>query len=242
MKTRILLTLILMLTASEAFAQMKVFKWGNDLCAFQSTYNARKYTVRQLEDTRKLLYLDFFPSTIDPTPPKIADIKNLRVETLDAEYKKRTDELKNLNIVKTAYWEALRRKHLRELEQVYQLSRASILGYENPARLKDVKFAGACVQKYAEPLINGDDDLLVAWLSVNEDSRERNVSPERVKRIYEQEYNSPERMQYARNEVMTYGWWNCVNALIDRDQDENRHEKEFRKLFVKTKEIDCDEP
>lgn len=242
MKTRILLTLILMLTATAAFAQTRNFKWGNDSCAFESTYNAKKYTAKQLEDTRKLLYLNFFPNTIDPTPPKIGDIKNLRVETLDAEYKQRTDELKNLNIVKTAYWEALRKEHLHELEQVYQLSRASILGYENPARLKDVKFAGACVQKYAEPLIKGGGDLLAAWLMVNEDSRKRNASPERIKSIYEQEYNSPERMQYARNEVMTYGWWNCVNALINREQDGNRHEKEFRKLFVKTREIDCDEP
>jgi len=231
-----------MLMSSVAYAQTRIYKWGNDFCAFESTYNAKKYTVAQLNDTRKLLTLNFFPNSIDPTPRTWKEVKALKVETLDAEYKQRTGELKNLNIIKTAYWEALRKRHLKELEEVYLLSRASILGYDDPARLKDVKFAGACVQKYAEPLIKGGDDLLAAWLSVNENSRKQNASPERIENIYNEQFNSPERMQYAQIEVMTFGWWNCVNALIDRESNEPQSEKEFKKLFVKTKEIECEEP
>ena len=109
---------------------------------------------RAVKDTQTLFHLDFFPNTINPTPTKVEDIKKFRVEMLDAEYKTRTTALNRLNIVKTAYWEALRQQQLKELAQVYQLSRASILDYENPARLKDVEFAGACIEKYAEPLID----------------------------------------------------------------------------------------
>ncbi len=231
-----------MLTATAAFAQTKTFKWSNEFCSFQSTYNAKKYTAAQLEDTRKLLFLAFFPNTIDPTPPKIADVKKLRVETLDTEYKQRINELNRLNIVKTAYWEALRQRHLKELREVYELSRASILGYQDAARLKEVKFAGACVEKYAEPLQMGGDDLLTTWRTLNEESRKRNASPEQVKARFDEEYNAPERMQYAQNEVMTYGWWNCVNALIDREPDYQQIEKEYKKLFIKTRQLECEEP
>lgn len=231
-----------MLTSSAALAQTRTFKWGNDACAFESTYNAKKYSVAQLEATRKLLTLDFFPNTIDPTPPKFADIKALKVETLDAEYAARTSELKRLNIIKMAYWETVRQRHLKELEEVYQLSRASILGYADATRLKDVKFGGACVEKYAEPLIKGGDDLLAAWRMLNEESRKRNGSPEHIENIFNEQFNSPERLQFAQVEVMRFGWWNCVNALIDREQDYARSEKEFKNLFIKTKTIECDEP
>lgn len=239
---KIFVTIILFLSATTVFAQPKKFRWGTDLCLFESTYDAKKHTEAQLNDTRKLFYLNFFPNTIDPTPNTFEKIKELRVETLEAEYATRTTELKSLNIVKTPYWQALRQKHLKSLEQIYQLSKATMLGYENPARLKGVKFAGACVEKYAEPLSKGGDDLIAAWRMLNETTRKQNISPERIKSIFDKQLSSSERIQYAQLEVMTYDWWNCVNARIERESDYPRSEKEFKKLFSKTKTVDCDEP
>lgn len=239
---RILLAIILMLSSSAAFAQAKKFRWGNETCLFESIYDTKKYSAAQLNDTKKLISLDFFPNTIDPTPGDFERIEALRVETLDAEYAARTNALKRLNIVKTAYWEALRQEHLKELEQVYQLSRASILGYKNPARLKDVKFAGACVETYAEPLIKGGDDLLGAWRIRREDGLKKHSNPAALQKEFDEQFASPERLRYARIDVMTYGWWNCVNNLIDRESDYDRNAKEFKKLFSKTKTIECDEP
>lgn len=241
-RMRIFLAVILLLSGSQVFAQTKTLRWSSFTCEFQSAYNAKKYTEAQLRDTAKLLHLDFFPNSIDPTPRDFNEVKNLRVETLDAEYAARTGELTRLNIVKTRFWEALRQKHLQELERVYQLSKASILGYKNPARLKDVKFAGACVEKYAEPLAEGGDNLLAAWRAVNENTRKNNGNPERIERIFDEQFNSPEKFQYAQTEVMAFGWWNCVNALIDRENDYEKNEKEFKKLFIRTKTIACDEP
>ena len=239
---RILLAIVLILSGSAAFAQVKKFRWGNETCLFESVYDAKKYTAAQLNDTRKLFLLDFFPNTIDPTPTKYEQIKELRVETLDAEYAARTNTLKRLNIIKTAYWEALRQEHLKELEQVYQLSKASILGYESPARLKDVKFAGACIEKYAEPLIKGGDDLLAAWRTRHESGLKHHGNPDILQKEFDEHLASPQRMRYARIDVMTYGWWNCVNNLIDRESDHDRSAKEFKKLFSKTKTVECDEP
>ena len=239
---RILLTIVLILSSSAAFAQAKKFRWGNETCLFESVYDAKKYTAAQLNDTKKLIIFEFFPNTIDPTPGDFGRIGALRVETLDAEYKMRTNALKRLNIVKTAYWEALRQKYLTELERVYQLSRASILGYKNPTRLKDVKFAGACVAKYAEPLENGGDELLAAWRSVNEETRKNNGDPNRIKRLFDEQSASPEKFRYAQMEVMSFGWWNCVNSLIDRENNSDQSVREFKKMFSKTKTIECDEP
>jgi hypothetical protein len=212
------------------------------MCEFESTYDAKKYTERQLRDTLEMLSVGFFPNTIDPTPDSFADVKKLNVAKLDAEYQARTNSLKRLNIVPTKYWETLRQTYLKEMEQVYQLSRASILGYENPARLRDVTFADACVNKYVAPLTDGGDSLLAVWLEVNEATRRRNASPDRIKAIFEREMNSPEKFEYARVEVMRFGWWNCANAFIDREDKYEENEKEFKKLFKRTRTISCDEP
>ena len=239
---KILLFVVLILCQTTAFAQTKKFRWTDSVCNYESTYDAKKYTAEQLKDTSMLLSLGYFPNTIDPVPDNYADIKKLNVATLDEEYLTRTNELKQLNTVKTKYWETLRQRHLKEIEQVYQLSRASILGYENPSRLRDVAFADVCVSKYIAPLTDGGDSLLALWLEVNEVMRSKNSSPDRIKTIYEREFNSPEKFQYARVTVMQFGWWNCVNGLIDRDDKYEENEREFRKLFKRTRTIECDEP
>lgn len=91
-------------------------------------------------------------------------------------------------------------------------------------------------------MINGGNDLLALWLEINRESRRKNLSPENVRNIYERQFNSPDKLLYARIEVMTYGWWNCANDFIEYDQDDDRYQREFKKLFTRVKTIGCDEP
>lgn len=239
---KILLTALLILCNAVAFAQTKKFRWEDESCLFESTYDAKRFTDAQLKDTYKLSHLDFFPNTVNPVPFKFEDLKKQSVDALDKEYSLRTDALKQLNLVKGEYWEMLRQKQLKELEQTYQLSRATMLGYENPARLKDVKFADACVQKYINPLTNGGDELLAIWREQDVEMRQKHSHPEIVEREFNEQFNSPEKFQYARMDVMAFGWWNCANALIDRDENGEEYAKEFKKLFKRTKTVECDEP
>jgi hypothetical protein len=239
---RILLLAVLILCQASVFAQTKKFRWMTELCEFEGTYDSKKYTPAQLRDTWKLLSLGYFPNTIDPTPDKYAGIKTLSVDTLNKEYQARTNALKRLNIIKTKYWVALRQRHLKELEQVFQLSRATILGYADPAKLREITFADACVNKYVNPLIAGGDSLIAIWREVNEETRKNNASPERIKSIFDSQFNSPEKFQYAQVEVMRFGWWNCANSFIDREDRYEENEREFRKLFNRTRTISCDQP
>lgn len=225
-----------------SFSQTKKLRWTTHTCEFEGTYAAKKYSAAQLRDTLKLISVEYFPSTVDPTPQNYTDVKALNVETLDKEYQTRKAALVKLDIVKTKYWETLRQKQLKELEQVYQLSRATILGWKNPPKLKEVSFAGDCSTKYADPLIKSGSSLLKTWLEVNEESRRQNADPERLRREFERQLKSPEKLRYAQIEVMTFGWWNCANALIDREDQSEAAAREFKKLFTRVKTIYCDEP
>jgi hypothetical protein len=105
--------------------------------------------------------------------------------------------------------------------------------------LREVTFADACVQRFAPPLTAGGDDLLRTWRAVNEESRRKNASPENMRKQFEEQMASADKFRYAQVEVMTFGWWNCVNARIERG-DRVAASKNFWKLFRRVKKIACD--
>jgi hypothetical protein len=183
-----------------------------------------------------------YPLEADATPRSPEEIKNLDVAALDREYNLKSVELKKLNIVKSPYWEALRQRKLKELAQVYRLSRTTMLAFENPGVIKKHSFADFCIRKYSDSLINGGEALLRVWREVNEASRKVNADPDRLRKIFESQSTSPDKYKYARIEVMTFGWWNCANEFIEYEQNYDRHEDEFKKLFTRLRTIGCDEP
>jgi hypothetical protein len=239
---KILLIVIIVLCQTAAYAQTKQFQWTTELCEFEGIYDAKKYTETQLSNTLKLFAVGHFDIQTDATVWKYEEIKNLSVAALDKEYESKSTALKNLDIVKSSYWESLRQRKLKELKEVYELSRVTIIAYSEPARLKETTFAASCVTRFANPLINGGKELLASWRTVNEDTRRNNGDPERIKKIFEAEYDSPDRYKYARVEVMSFGFWNCANALIEREEYDGARVEEFKKLFKRTKTVACDEP
>jgi hypothetical protein len=239
---KIVFALILLTVNLTAFGQVKKLKWSGMVCQFEGAYDARKYTETQLKNTLKLASTAAYDLLFDPTPNEYADIKMLRLENLDAEYADKADELKNLEIVKNPYWETVRQKKLKELEQLYNLKRATLLAYENPSILQKFDFAAPCVKKYAAPLTDGGDALLQIWREVNKASQQRNASPERLQERFDEQLASPEKFQYARMEVMTFGWWNCANKFIEYVESSDEKEAEFKKLFKTVKTLGCEEP
>jgi hypothetical protein len=242
MQISILLLAVLALYQVTAYAQNRQFRWTTELCEFEGTYNAKKHSEAQLNNTVRLFTVGSFELPTEATIWKYEDIKKLNVAALDKEYAVKSNELKKLDIVKLPYWERFKERKLKELKQVYELSRLTMLGYNEPAKLKEATFADTCVVKYAVTLINGGDELLAIWRTVNEDTRRNNGDPQRIKKIFEAEYDSPDRLKFARVEVMLFGFWNCANEFIERETYDGSHEEEFKKIFKQTRTIACDEP
>ena len=230
------------LAAVCAPAQMRTFKWNDELCEYSGTYDARKVTAKQLQDTYDLLLTADASFAADAAVFDIVDIARLDIKKLDAEYAERTAALKNAEIVKKPYWQSLRAKKLKILDQTYRLSRVEMLAYQEPTALTQYKDAPACSKRYADPLIAGGDSLLAAWLEVNQASRKVNADPEWVRRVYEEKLASNDRMRYAFIEVMGFGFHNCANQLIDYVTLDGSQAAEFKKLFKSVKTVSCDEP
>lgn len=239
-----LFLLALLSFAVSAHAQTKTFRWSSELCEHVATYDSKKYTVAQLRDTMKLM--DYTMSSLSKYPSvwKWEDIEKLDVEALDAEYKVKTEKLKALNVVAVPYFQNAKNAQLKELEQSYTLGRAKLLAFRTPEVLRDYPAAEACKLKFVEPLIAKDQSLLKVWLDVSMDSRSRNGDPDRLKRIFDEQMASPDKIKFAIIEVMGFGFGNCANALIERDEggSDGSHEREFRKLFKRVRDVNCSEP
>jgi len=74
---KIFLSAILILCGAMTLsAQAKKFRWTTELCEFEGTYAAKKYTEAQLRDTLKLFAIGGFGIVFNATPENYADIKN----------------------------------------------------------------------------------------------------------------------------------------------------------------------
>jgi hypothetical protein len=236
--------MILIILSFSALAQSKKFRWESEggMCEYEGTYNSKKHTLIQLKNTLKLINGYFRLDTFNATVFKYEDIAKQDFAPIEVEYQRKSAELKNLVIVKLPFWEKRREQQLKEMESYYWLSKTTMASYKTPESLRDYPTADSCKTKFAEPLIAGGDTLLKTWEIFNIESRKNNGYPENVKRKFEGERKSPEALNYARVEVTTFGWWNCANALIDQGDDYAILEKNFRKLFIRVKTIQCEEP
>lgn len=242
---KIISLLVIVLTSFSTDGQVRKFKWSTEVCEYEGTYDSRKYKEEQLRDTRKLL--SPYELRLDPSKAtvwKFEEIAQLDPETLKRQYNEVVNGINSLKHIRTPYFNAIKQAKLREAKQLYELSRVTMLAYSSPKAFHDHNDHFACKAIYSEPLIAGGERLLETWLRVNMDSRKKNSEPDRLKRVFDQQYASPDRFKFALVEVMSFGWWNCANNSIeyfDIGQGE-APEKEFRKLFTRVRTISCDEP
>ena len=233
---------IIGLFATNCFGQTSTFRWTQQGCRYTGLYDTKAISLAELQSTLKLALPGSYILQTNTTVWKYEDISRLDTAALDREYKQKSADLAGLKIVHSDYWEDLRKRKLRELEAVYRLERTMMLGYKDPRALSELKDAPACMTRFGEPLIKGGDALLTAWRTLNEEERKKNVDPERLRRVYEQQLRSPDKLKFAFLDVMTFGWSNCVNDLIPYVDYDGTPEKEFRKLFIKVARLGCDEP
>jgi len=241
-RRNILTILVISLLAVAANAQKGQFKWSEPMCDFVGTFDTGKYTQKQIEDTRKLIEFGIgLPLQTSQTVFDPKDIPTLDVDKLDEEYRITRIALNELTPVDNEYFRELRSNHTKTLDRAYGLMRATLVAYREPGALKEAEGVEACYSKWGEPVIAGGSDLLGAWKMLLEEQKKINASPEGLQARFNTRYNSAQRDEWALVEVLTFGWWNCINRTIPYVDNDGTAETEFRKLFIKVTE-ECEEP
>ena len=124
----------------------------------------------------------------------------------------------------------------------YELTKMKGEAFSNPSVLLNNKYIdkNSDCQKYAIALNSGEEAILKAWEEWIYESKKNNGNPEAYIERYRDNFNSSNRMDYARIDLITFAWWNCVNHL-NQYPDHDKLSSEFEKLFIRT-EYDCEEP
>lgn len=238
--------LIIVATAFvSASAQVRTFKWSDELCEFSGTYDSKKYSEVKLRNTQRLLFgQDLKLDSVGATVWKYEDIAKLDPASVQVKYNDLIDELEHFEYVSTPFTDAVLAARLKETRQLYQLIRTTMAAYTDPAVIRKYQGAEACKLNYGDPVIAGGEALIAAWKKVNRESQSKNGDPARLQRRWDEENASPDRMKFALVETMSFGWWNCANQEITYADGSfgAKADKEFKKLFIRVRTIRCDEP
>ena len=226
---------------------LKTYTWDDELCHYTCKYDSTLVVYRQLRNSYDLGFrTDRFELTTRSTAFGISDIEKLNIDSLDNEYNRKIHDLKSLEVINTKYWLELKRQKIIELKKVYELTRLSMLAYTYPDTLNYNGCPAEC-KKYITGLVKGGDELLKVWGELQNELIKKqqkigasNETIEFLNKKFYEKYNSLDKLEYAKMDVISFGWWNTVNHTISRVNTDN-FQTEYRKNFTEIKE-ECDEP
>ncbi len=231
--------IILSLITLNSFGQKATFKYETELCSCEATFDSTKYTRAELKNTKDHLWW-WGGLSGDATAWKLEGIKDLDPTEINDSFSKKMALYNGLSFVQDTFWIKMKADLIAYYKSASQLKTLTIAAYENPDTLMYVELVDSNCIYYRDALIAGGDKLLAARYSLNEKQKANNGSPERLQRIYESEMASDQKYEYARLEIMRFGWWNSANHMLPHIGSHNFH-KEFERLFMDVK-CECDEP
>ena len=238
--SKLLLFFLLTFLVQTSYAQREKFEFAEGLCFYTGVYSADKYTALELQNTYEYLCFAMWNITTPSTAWNFAEMEKLDAVALEAECSAVLTKYEQLDIVNSDVWEQARANRIRAISESCALQKLTIIAYQYPDTLNSFGKSDSLTAYYRAALIAGGDDLLAAWQTLNEMQKARNGNPQRLQNIFDQRNNSPLKLEYARLEVMMFGWWNHANHLIFHDEHSD-YWPSFEKLFIKL-DRECEEP
>jgi hypothetical protein len=230
----------LILICLDSFSQNAKFKYWTELCDCKGIFDSTKITREQLQNTFNYLWWAPIIES-DATAWTLDKIKELSVSKLKNECEERIDKLKTLNSVDVEFWSQLKEERINYYESTCRLREITILAYSNPDILTSYELVDSVCIYYRNALIAGGQQLIDAWIRLNESQKSKNVNPEKVQQKFDEKFNSALRSEYARSEIMKFGWWNSANDLLPHVNTSYDFAGEFERLLFDIN-CECDEP
>ncbi|MDG1333268.1 MAG: hypothetical protein P8P74_13115 [Crocinitomicaceae bacterium] len=223
-----------LLTASCA---KSTFSYGEGMCNYVGKYDPKKISEAELQNTLDLLIFSPYPET-RCTAWELDEIEELDLNALEEECNTKLTQFETLSFPNTENIVRLKESRIRELNERCALKMLTIIAYDNPDTLMSFATNDPQVNLFRNGLIKGGDTLVEAWREVVRIQKSRNARPERIQAEFEEQFNSPEKLEYAQLAVMMFGWWNHANHIIYTTPTEY-YAGQFELLFSKVEE-DCD--
>lgn len=244
---------ILASMAVTTIAQAQTYKWSDDYCDYKGDFDSKKYTAKQIKNSHFVLEgltrtnLDsFFP------PMSIDALDKLSMQDLDTlteEYKQVKSNVERLDVVPEA--KGYKQQLLKTIDGEYEQNKLTILAYLNPSEA--LKQSPQMCKSYIAPLLQNETAVQNRWkqfveAEIKEQGQhgaEQLASYRKIatKRYQEQKASHPSK--YARINLVTFGFSNCVNNQgyhADPEKVFKDSQKLNKTLFGKSFKEMCQEP
>lgn len=221
------------------------YHWSSELCEVNGYYLSTQYTHKILQNTHEFYLKIYAGLTSGPSVYYLDDVTESKLNTnkLTDEYNKLIYYLDTVQIVEQPFWKGLIIQQKKKLKMEYELKKMGAEAFFNPSVLLDNDYIPkeAKCHKYAQALNSTEAILSEVWLEWAHEEKKKNSNPEKFMEDFYEKYHSANYLVYAKIDLITFGWWNCVNQYIEY-ADYNVLDNEFRKLFINVKEFNCEEP
>lgn len=235
---------VAVMLASMAFttiAQAETYKWQDELCDIQGNFDHKKYSAKQIKNSHFVLegltsanLNSFFPPMYIKDLDKVS-IKDL--EILTKEYKQVKNNVERLDVVPEA--KAYKQQLLQSIEGEYKKERLTILAYVDP--IQAMRQSPPMCKQYLEPFFKDQTAVQNKWQQMVEKRALSNRYA--MSRYQEEKANDP--TNYAKIDLLTFGFGNCVNNQRYHAGSEvvlRNQQKLNKTLFGNSLTMVCEEP
>lgn len=244
---------IIVSMAVTTVAHAQTYQWEDEFCDYKGDFDSKKYSAKQIENSHFVLdgltrlNLSSFFSPMDIDALDKLSMKDL--ETLTEEYKQVKTNAERLDVVPEA--QGYKQQLLKTIDGEYKKDRLTILAYLNPSEA--FKQSPQMCQTYIEPLLQNETAVQNRWKQFVEERIQqqaqygadqlasyRNTA---LRRYQDEKASNPAK--YARIDLVTFGFGNCVNRQIyraDSDKVYSDYQKLNKILFGKSFKEMCYEP
>jgi len=222
---------------------MQTFTWQDEVCENTGTFAVGAYTQRQLRDTYQVITGFQLSTTVVPFQLNHYNdaFFSAAARHLTHEHDSLAARLHGLQVVPTPYWQKIKRLRELELAEEYALDRATLEGYFHPTSWLSNAYYAHCAE-YATALASTDSAVVIpAWRKLVDAQKVDNGIPEILEADFKAQLASPERMRYAKVDLMTFGWSNCANAQRKYNDLSSHYplQDDFAKLFTHVEQANC---
>ena len=222
-------------------AQAETYKWQDELCDIQGNFDHKKYSAKQIKNSHFVLEgltranLNSFFAPMDIEDLDKVSIKDL--ERLTEEYKQVKNNVERLDVVPEA--KAYKQQLLQSIEGEYKKERLTILAYVDP--IQAMRQSPPMCKQYLEPFFKDQTAVQNKWQQMVEKRALSNSYA--MSRYQEEKANDP--TNYAKIDLITFGFGNCVNNQRYHAGSEvvlRNQQKLNKTLFGKSLTMVCEEP
>ena len=232
---------MLALMTVTTIAQAEVYKWQDELCDIKGDFDNKKYSAKEIKNSHFVLegltsanLNSFFP------PMNIEDLDKVSIkdlEKLTEEYKQVKNNVERLDVVPEA--KAYKQQLLQSIEGEYKKERLTILAYVDP--IQAMRQSPPMCKQYLEPFFKDQTAVQNKWQQMVEKRALSNRYA--MSRYQEEKANDP--TNYAKIDLLTFGFGNCVNNQRYHAGSEvvlRNQQKLNKTLFGKSLTMVCEEP